>query len=58
MVSESPTRPLALLLTLIATAVPGLVRAQTPTEEPVLRVHHRLLRTRSFRVWDAVTCAC
>jgi putative transposase len=20
--------------------------------------HHRLLRTRSFRVWDAVTCAC
>ena len=30
--------PLALLLTLVATAVPGLVRAQTPTEEPVLRV--------------------
>ena len=21
-------------------------------------VHHRLLRTRSFRVWDEVTCAC
>ena len=21
-------------------------------------VHHRLLRTRSFRVWDAVTCVC
>ena len=21
-------------------------------------VHHRLLRTRSFRVWDAVTCGC
>ncbi len=21
-------------------------------------VHHRLLRTRSFRVWDTVTCAC
>ena len=21
-------------------------------------VHHRSLRTRSFRVWDAVTCAC
>ncbi len=21
-------------------------------------VHHRLLRTRSFCVWDAVTCAC
>ncbi len=21
-------------------------------------VHHRLLRTRSFRIWDEVTCAC
>lgn len=21
-------------------------------------VHHRLLRTRSFQVWDEVTCAC
>ena len=21
-------------------------------------VHHRLLRTRSFRIWDKVTCAC
>lgn len=31
-------KPLALLLTLVATAVPGLARAQTPTEGPVLRV--------------------
>ena len=31
-------RPLALLLTLVATTAPDLVRAQTPTEGPVLRV--------------------
>ena len=31
-------RPLALLLTLVATTAPGLVRAQTPAEGPVLRV--------------------
>ena len=31
-------RSIALLLTLVATVGPGLVRAQTPTAEPVLRV--------------------
>ena len=25
---------------------------------PLRAVHHRLLRTRSFRFWDEVTCAC
>ena len=31
-------KPLALLLTLVATTMPGLARAQTPIEESVLRV--------------------
>ena len=40
-------------------SVHGLVRNLFRVGRHLLRaVHHRLLRTRSFRVWDAVTCAC
>ncbi len=40
-------------------SVHGLVQNLFRVGRHLLRaVHHRLLRTRSFRVWDAVTCAC
>ena len=40
-------------------SVHGLVRNLFRVGRHLLRAaHHRLLRTRSFRVWDAVTCAC
>ena len=40
-------------------AVHGLVLNLFRVGRHLLRaVHHRLLRTRSFRVWDEVTCAC
>ncbi|MBN4048004.1 IS6 family transposase [bacterium AH-315-O15] len=40
-------------------SVHGLVRNLFRVGCHLLRsVHHRLLRTRSFRVWDAVTCVC
>ncbi len=40
-------------------SVHGLVLNLFRVGRHLLRaVHHRLLRTRSFRVWDEVTCAC
>ena len=40
-------------------SVHGLVQNLFRVGRHLLRaVHHRLLRTQSFRVWDAVTCAC
>ncbi len=40
-------------------SVHGLVQNLFRVGRHLLRaVHHRLLRTRSFCVWDAVTCAC
>ena len=40
-------------------AVHGLVQNLFRVGRHLLRaVHHRSLRTRSFRVWDEVTCAC
>ncbi len=40
-------------------SVHGLVRNLFRVGRHLLRAaHHRLLRTRSFRVWDGVTCAC
>ena len=40
-------------------SVHGLVQNLFRMGRHLLRaVHHRVLRTRSFRVWDAVTCAC
>ena len=40
-------------------SVHGLVQNLFRVGRHLLRaVHRRLLRTRSFRVWDAVTCAC
>ncbi len=40
-------------------SVHGLVQNLFRVGRHLLRaVHHRVLRTRSFRVWDAVTCAC
>ena len=40
-------------------SVHGLVHNLFRVGRHLLRVvHHRLLRTRSFCVWDAVTCAC
>ena len=40
-------------------SVHGLVRNLFRVGRHLLRTaHHRLLRTRSFLVWDAVTCAC
>ena len=40
-------------------SVHGLVHNLFRVGRHLLRaVHHRFLRTRSFRVWDAVTCAC
>ena len=40
-------------------SVHGLVQNLFRVGRHLLRaVHHRILRTRSFRVWDAVTCAC
>ena len=40
-------------------SVQGLVLNLFRVGRHLLRaVHHRLLRTRSFRVWDEVTCAC
>ncbi len=40
-------------------SVHGLVQNLFRVGRHLLRaVHHRLLRTRSFRVWDAVTSAC
>jgi putative transposase len=39
-------------------SVHGLVQNLFRLGRPLLRaVHHRLLRTRAFRVWDEVTCA-
>ncbi len=39
-------------------SVHGLVLNLFRVGRHLLRAaHHRLLRTRSFRVWDAVTCA-
>ena len=40
-------------------SVPGLVQNLFRVGRYLLRVgHHPLLRTRSFRLWDKVTCAC
>jgi putative transposase len=40
-------------------SVHGLVQNLLRLGRHLLRaVHHRMLRTRSFRVWDDVTCAC
>ena len=40
-------------------SVHGLVQNLFRVGRHLLRaVHHRALRTRSFRVWDEVTCAC
>ena len=40
-------------------SVHGLVQNLFRVGRHLLRaVHHRLLRTRSFRIWDEVTCAC
>ncbi len=40
-------------------SVHGLVQNLFRVGRHLLRAaHHRLLRTRSFCVWDAVTCAC
>ncbi len=40
-------------------SVHGLVQNLFRVGRHLLRAaHHRLLRTRSFRVWDAVTCVC
>ena len=40
-------------------SVHGLVQNLFRVGRHLLRAaHHRLLRTRSFLVWDAVTCAC
>ncbi len=40
-------------------SVHGLVQNLFRVGRHLLRsAHHRLLRTRSFRVWDEVTCAC
>ena len=40
-------------------SVHGLVQNLFRVGRHLLRAgHHRVLRTRSFRVWDAVTCAC
>ena len=40
-------------------SVHGVVQNLFRVGRHLLRaVHHRLLRTRSFRVWDEVTCAC
>ncbi len=40
-------------------SVHGLVRNLFRVARHLLRAaHHRLLRTRSLGVWDAVTCAC
>ena len=40
-------------------AVHGVVQNLFRVGRHLLRsIHHRLLRTRSFRVWDEVTCAC
>ena len=40
-------------------SVHGLVLSLFRVGRHLLRaVHHRVLRTRSFRVWDEVTCAC
>ena len=40
-------------------SVHGLVQNLFRVGRHLLRsVHHRSLRTRSFRVWDEVTCAC
>ena len=40
-------------------SVHGLVRNLFRVGRHLLRAaHHRLIRTRSFLVWDAVTCAC
>jgi putative transposase len=40
-------------------SVQGLVLNLFRVGRHLLRaVHHRLLRTRSFRVWDEATCAC
>ncbi len=40
-------------------SVHGLVQNLFRVGRHLLRaVHHRVLRTRSFCVWDAVTCAC
>ena len=40
-------------------SVHGLVQNLFRVGRHLLRaVHHRLLRTRSFRIWDTVTCAC
>ena len=40
-------------------SVHGLVQNLFRVGRHLLRaVHHRLLRTRSFQVWDEVTCAC
>ena len=40
-------------------SVHGVVQNLFRVGRHLLRaVHHRLLRTRSFRIWDEVTCAC
>ena len=40
-------------------SVHGVVKNLFGVGRHLLRaVHHRLLRTRSFRIWDEVTCAC
>ena len=40
-------------------SVHGVVQNLFRVGRHLLRtVHHRLLRTRSFQVWDEVTCAC
>ena len=40
-------------------SVHGLVQNLFRVGRHLLRAgHHRALRTRSFRVWDEVTCAC
>ena len=38
--------------------LPARGRRDGPGRHLLRAVHHRLLRTRSFRVWDEVTCAC
>ena len=40
-------------------SVHGVVQNLFRVGRHLLRAsHHQLLRTRSFRIWDEVTCAC